>query len=121
MERLPGWVSIRGLHCVGRQGPRDQRDRDHDYRVDVALRSDLANAAARDDVTAAMDISLVAAVVRDEVAARPRELIERMAADVARSLLSHFGEASEVRVRVEKEHPEGLDADSEAVELTLAR
>ncbi len=29
--------------------------------------------------------------------------------------------SDEVRVRVEKPHPEGLDAESEAVELTIAR
>jgi dihydroneopterin aldolase len=122
MDALPGWVAIRGLHCVGRQGVQeDQRAREHEYLVDVALRADLSDAAERDDVAAAMDIAAVAALVRSEIAARPRALIERMAADVAHSLLDSFAEASEVRVRVEKPHPDGLDAESESVELAAMR
>ena len=122
MDTLPGWVAIRGLHCVGRQGVQeDQRAREHEYLVDVALRADLRDAVAQDDVAAAMDISAVAALVRSEIAARPRALIERMAADVAHALLDEFADASEVRVRVEKPHPDGLDADAESVELAASR
>jgi len=122
MDALPGWVAIRGLHCVGRQGVQEeQRAREHEYVVDVALRADLHDAAEQDDVAAAMDIAAVAALVRREIAARPRALIERMAADVAHSLLDSFTDASEVRVRVEKPHPDGLGADAESVELAATR
>jgi dihydroneopterin aldolase len=122
MEALPGWVAIRGLHCVGRQGVQDfLRADEHEYLVDVALRADLRDAAAQDDVAAAMDIAAVAATVREEIASRPRALIERMAADVAHALLDKFADASEVRVRVEKPHPDGLDAEAESVELAATR
>jgi hypothetical protein len=36
-------------------------------------------------------------------------------------MLDRFAAADEVRVRVEKQEPEGLDADAESVELRLAR
>jgi dihydroneopterin aldolase len=122
VDALPGWVSIRGLRCTGRQGVQDfERAREHEYLVDVALRADLRDAAEQDDVSAAMDISAVAALVRGEIASRPRALIERMAADVAQALLAHFAAATEVRVRVEKPHPDGLDADAESVELAATR
>jgi dihydroneopterin aldolase len=122
MGALPGWVAIRGLHCIGRQGVQaDQRAREYEYLVDVALRTDLRDAAEQDDVAAAIDIAAVAALVRTEIAARPRALIERMAADVAHALLDKFADASEVRVRVEKPHPDGLDAEAESVELAATR
>src|SRR5437667_2376400 len=122
MPALPGRIEIRGLRCRGRQGvtPADQQQA-HDYLVDVALSVDIADAVAKDDLAAALDISQVAACVRQEVARRPRALVERITADVARALLARFERVSEVTVRVEKPEPAGLDAAAEAVELTLAR
>ncbi|PYQ83418.1 MAG: hypothetical protein DMG02_33750 [Acidobacteria bacterium] len=110
---LPGRIVIRGLRCRGRQGttPIEQQQA-HDY---------LADAVARDNLAAALDISEVAACVREEVARRPRVLVERITADVARALLARFERVSEVTLRVEKPEPAGLDAAAEAVELTLAR
>lgn len=121
-SELPGRILIRGLRCRGRQGPApaDQQQA-HDYLVDVALSVDIAGAVARDDLAAALDISEVAACVREEVARRPRVLLELVVADVARALLERFKRVTEVRVKVEKPEPEGLDAAAEAVELTLAR
>ena len=122
MPALPGRIEIRGLRCRGRQGitSADQQQA-HDYLVDVALSVDIADAVAKDDLAAALDISEVAACAREEVARRPRALVERITADVARALLDRFAEVTEVRVRVEKPEPVGLDAAVEAVELTIAR
>ncbi len=122
MPQLPGRIVIRGLRCRGRQGPTpaDQQQA-HDYLVDVELAADIANAVERDELAAAVDIAEVASCVRDEVARRPRVLLERMTADVARRLLERFAVVTEVRVRIEKPEPEGLDAAAEAVELTIAR
>src|SRR5437762_12983371 len=117
---LPGRIVIRGLRCRGRQGitPTEQQQA-HDYLVDVSLSVDIAEAVERDNLAAALDISEVAACVREEVARRPRVLLERMAADLARALLQQFEHVSDVRVRVEKPEPAGLDAAAEAVELTI--
>jgi dihydroneopterin aldolase len=122
MPSLPGRIVIRGLRCRGRQGPTpaDQQQA-HDYLVDVALSVDIADAVARDELAAAVDIAEVASCVRDEVARRPRVLLERMTSDVARALLERFDRVTEVRVKVEKPEPDGLDAAAEAVELTIAR
>jgi 7,8-dihydroneopterin aldolase/epimerase/oxygenase len=121
-SELPGRIIIRALRCRGRQSPTaaDQQQA-HDYLVDVALSVDIASAVAEDDLAAALDISEVAACVREEVARRPRVLVERIAADVARELLGRFERVTEVSVKVEKPEPEGLDAAAEAVELTIAR
>jgi len=122
MPEMPGRILIRGLRCRGRQGttPADQQQA-HDYLVDVTLSVDIADAVARDDLAAALDISSVAACVREEVARQPRVLVERITSDVARALLERFSRVTEVRVKVEKPEPDGLDAAAEAVELTIAR
>src|SRR5438105_6096870 len=119
---LPGRILIRGLRCRGRQGttPIEQQQA-HDYLVDVSLSVDIAEAVAKDELAAALDISEVAACVREEVARRPRVLVERITADVARALLARFERVTEVTLRVEKPEPAGLDAAAEAVELTVAR
>ena len=122
MPEMPGRILIRGLRCRGRQGttPADQQQA-HDYLVDVTLSLDIADAVAKDDLAAALDISEVAACVREEVARRPRVLLERVTSDVARALLERFERVTEIRVKVEKPEPDGLDAAAEAVELTIAR
>jgi dihydroneopterin aldolase len=122
MPSLPGRIFIRGLRCRGRQGPTAaDQEQAHDYLVDVEFSVDLADAVARDELAAALDIAEVASCVRDEVARRPRVLVERMAADVAHALLKRFEKVTEVRVKVEKPEPRGLDAAAEAVELTITR
>jgi dihydroneopterin aldolase len=119
---LPGRIVIRGLRCRGRQGTTPiEEQQAHDYLVDVSLSVDIAEAVAKDDLAAALDFSQVAACVREEVARRPRALVERITADIARALLARFERVSEVRVKVEKPEPAGLDAAAEAVELTIAR
>src|SRR5712691_7285222 len=94
---LPGRIVIRGLRCRGRQGttPNEQQQA-HDYLVDVSLSVDVAEAVAKDDLAATLDISEVAACVREEIARRPRVLVERIAADVARALLARFEPVAEV-------------------------
>ena len=120
MNELPGRIFIRGLRCQGRQGPTPaDQQHVHDYLVDIAVSVDIADAVARDDLAAALDIAELASCVRDEVARRPRVLLERVAADVARAVIERFERVAEVRVTIEKPQPDGLDAAAEAVEVSL--
>ena len=115
-------MEIRSLRCRGRQGTTpEERALEHEYLVDVVIRTDLAEAVRADDLASALDISVLAKVVREAVAERPRTLVERITFDVARSVLAHFPAVSEARVRVLKPDPDGLDAEAEAVELVLRR
>ena len=120
MNELPGRIFIRGLRCRGRQGPTAaDQEQLHEYIVDIAVSVDIAEAVARDDLAAALDIAELASCVRDEVTRRPRVLLERVAADVARAVIERFERVSEVSVRIEKPEPDGLDAAAEAVEVSL--
>lgn len=117
-----GTIAIHGLRCRGRQGTTDEeRAREQDYLVDIWVRANVARAVATDDLADALDISAIAARVRAAVAERPRTLVERITADVARALLERFPEVTEARVRVTKPEPRGLGAAAESVELVLAR
>jgi dihydroneopterin aldolase len=119
---MEGAIEIKALRCAGRQGTTpEERAREQVYLVDVVVRTDLAEAVRADDIASALDISQLARVVREAVAERPRALVERITFDVARSVLARFPAVSEARVRVLKPQPEGLDAESEAVELVLRR
>ena len=121
-DEVRGWVSIRGLRCTARQGTTPQeRERESDYLVDVSVHADLRAAVEGDDLTEAIDIAAIAATVREEMSRRPRALVERMAADVAAALLARFAEADQVRARVEKQEPDGLEAAAESVEIALTR
>jgi len=117
-----GVIEIRGLRCRGRQGTSEaERAEEQDYVVDVWVRADVARAIEKDDVAFATDISRIAETVRAAISERPRALVERTTHDVARALLERFREVSEARVKVTKPRPAGLDADAEAVEITLRR
>ncbi len=119
---MEGTIEIKALRCRGQQGTTaEERARKQVYLVDVVVRTDLADAARTDDLASALDISLLAKVVREAVADRPRALVERITFDVARAVLARFPAVSETRVRVLKPEPEGLDASAEAVELVLRR
>ena len=119
---MEGTIEIRSLRCRGRQGTTpEERALEQEYLVDIVVRTDLADAVRADDISAALDISVLAKVVRESVAERPRALVERITFDVARSVLARFPAVSETRVRVLKPEPDGLDAEAEAVELVLRR
>ena len=119
---MEGSIEIKALRCRGRQGTTpDERTREQQYLVDIIVHTDLADAVRADDLASALDISLLAKVVREAVAERPRALVERITFDVARSVLARFPAVSETRVRVLKPEPDGLNAGAEAVELVLRR
>lgn len=119
---MEGTIEIRSLRCRGRQGTTaEERASEQHYLVDIVVRTDLADAVRTDALASALDISVLASVVREAVAERPRALVERITFDVARSILARFPAVSEARVRVLKPRPEGLDAEAEAVELVLRR
>ncbi|TMC57283.1 MAG: cystathionine gamma-synthase [Chloroflexi bacterium] len=68
---LPGWITIRGLRCDGRQGvAAERRAQSSEYLVDISCHSDLSRAVALDDLAAAVDIAAIAATVRRRRARR---------------------------------------------------
>src|SRR5207248_1083366 len=120
-QLIPAVAAERAENVAG-ETFRMKADKDGFGAVELATRErDDLGAVETEGIAAALDSSEVASCVRDEVARRPRVLLERMTSDVAQALLGRFGRVTEARVKVEKPEPDGLDAAAEAVELTLAR
>lgn len=91
------------------------------FSVDVELAVDLAAAAVSDDVRATIDYGQVAARIVAVCTAERVNLLERLAARVAQTVLGEFG-CEEVRVRVRKLTPpmDGVQAIP-GVEITRRR
>jgi dihydroneopterin aldolase len=117
-----GRLRLRGLRCTGRHGSSPEtRAVESTYLVDVSAQTDLAPAARSDDLADAVDLAALAATVREVVGGPSRVLLETVVVAIAHALLERFPAVQEVRVRVRVPAPAGLDADEEAIEVTLAR
>jgi dihydroneopterin aldolase len=119
---LDGELEIRGMRCQGRHGayPGEQ-DQPRLFLVDLEVRTDLSPAATTDLLDQALDIAALAETVREVVAGPPCALLERVALDVARSVLRRFPSVEQARVRIRKPEPPGLEAAEESAALTLRR
>jgi dihydroneopterin aldolase len=121
-RRLMGWLHLRGLRCVGRHGAyAGEQEIERVFVADVAVRLDLGAATDQDTLDSTLDFAALGTVVRQVVSGRPRTLLETVAVDAARDVLRRFPAVQEVRVRLGKSHPPGLDAEEEAAEVTLGR
>jgi len=120
--RLEGWLEIRGLRCEGRHGAYEgERERTVTFLVDIEVRVELGAAVARDALDATLDLAALAATARQIVGGPSRMLLERVSADLAHAILERFPAVREVRVRVAKPEPPGLDAAAEAAAISLVR
>ena len=120
---MRGWVELRGLRCLGQHGayPEERAASPRPFVVDVAVQTDVAAAAESDDLGDALDLAALAETVRQVVNGEPRALLEALALDAAGRVLRRFPAAEQVRVRVAKPDPPGLDAAEEAVSLEVSR
>lgn len=111
------------MRFYGRHGAHpDERELGQTYRVDVAVAHDLARAGKSDALADTIDYGVVHAIAREVVEGEPRELLERVAAEIASRILSQTT-ADAVRVRLAKPHPPiaGADVDEAAVEIERHR
>jgi dihydroneopterin aldolase/2-amino-4-hydroxy-6-hydroxymethyldihydropteridine diphosphokinase len=108
-----GTVELLGLRTRGRHGVlAAERALGQDFAADVVLHVDVAAAAARDDLAAAVDYSRVAADVHAVLAGEPVDLLETLATRVADACLRHRGvRAVEVAVHKPQAPLEGPFAD----------
>ncbi|GIU74134.1 MAG: 7,8-dihydroneopterin aldolase [Bryobacteraceae bacterium] len=115
-------VIVSGARLAARIGVSEQeRAAAQELVVDVELETDTREAARTDDVRNAIDYAAVHALLAATAAARPRALVETLAADLAGAVLESFP-ARGVRVLVRKPgalRPQG--ADWAGVEITRRR
>jgi dihydroneopterin aldolase len=110
-EEVTGTVSIRDLRVATIIGVFDwERETEQSLVFAVDMASDVAAAAARDDIAAALDYSSVARTIKTVVIEGKFRLIETAAEQVAQRLIGDFG-LTWVRVEVVKPIPsEGYTA-----------
>lgn len=109
-------IHVRGLKVRAPVGVFEWERRMHrTLRIDLAMSTDAAVAAAEDRLDRALDYDRVCALVREQVASESCQLIETVAESLARCILRDF-RIAEVAVTVRK--PGALpDAEEVAVEL----
>jgi dihydropteroate synthase len=124
-QRRPagGRLAIEELRCIAHLGvSEEERARAQEVTVSVEAAFDPAPAAAGDRFERAPDYVAVTETVREEIAARPRALLETLASEIGAALLARFAPLAEVRVRLAKPAvAELVDAAEVAVEATSRR
>ena len=100
---------VQGIELVGRHGiyP-EEGEAGNRFRVDVAIRGDLAAAADSDDIDDTIDYQGVVRLVSEVNRRRRFNLIESFAGALADGLLDRFPRGEEVFVRVRKLAPMNL-------------
>lgn len=98
-------IALEGLHFYGYHGfyEEEQIIGNH-YYVDVYLTTNIARAAATDDLYATINYEVVYFICQSEMR-KPTNLLETLAQSIAERLAGHFDKVQEVRVRVRKMNP----------------
>ena len=82
-------IELRGLTVRGNHGVFDHERRDgQDFVVDITVWIDLAAAAASDDLNDTFDYGVLAKRAADIVAGPARDLIETVAAEIAKDVMT---------------------------------
>jgi dihydroneopterin aldolase len=95
-------IHICDLEVFYRVGvPAEERARPQRLLIDVQMHSDFTAAAATDDLIRTIDYFAVTQRLKNFGEGREWKLIEKLAADIARTILEEFG-PTRVRVEVKK-------------------
>lgn len=122
-DPYPDRLSLLGMHFEARHGVHEwEKENAQPFEIDLVLHANLTDAAARDSLEATVDYGPLFDLVRAIVEGPPRDLIETLAAAIARAALAatdpRLVGAVEVRVRKPKAP---IDGAFDAVEVALIR
>lgn len=114
-------IELRGMAFQGRHGAR-AREREHaqEFKVDLEVECDIDQPAESDDLAEAIDYTKLREIVREVVEGPHVNLIETLAAKIARRVLEERGVTS-VSVRVAKRPQSMQPIDSAAVHIKRTR
>lgn len=101
-EVMADKIILQGMEFYGYHGTLPpERELGQRFAVDLELFLDLAEAGRLDDLSATVDYAKVFALVEELVTGPARQLLERLAEDIAAAVLERFP-VEEVLVRVKK-------------------
>ncbi|MDQ6876823.1 MAG: dihydroneopterin aldolase [Candidatus Dormibacteraeota bacterium] len=114
-------IVLDGMVFNGRHGVRPaEREQAQEFKVDIALDSDLVQAGRSDRVEDTIDYRQVRAIAKDVVEGESVKLIETLAARIAERVLD-LKRVSAVSVRVAKRPENMRPIDAAAVEIKRTR
>ena len=97
-------ISITGIKAFGFHGVLDhERKNGQDFIADIEFTYKTDKAIKTDDIKFAIDYGLVAQLVKSLIEGTPQNLIEKLADDIAKSLLKSF-KIDSVKVVLHKPH-----------------
>ena len=116
-------IIIKGMKVFGYHGTKpEEQANGQDFIIDVEIKLDLKKAGLSDNVDDSLDSSLVYSMVKYIAKNNVFRLIEHLADNIAREILSRNEKAMEVMVRIMKpDAPLTGEFDSIGVEYVLGR
>lgn len=115
-------IALKGVRAFGYHGvlPEERRE-GQEFVVDAVIHTDVAPAAASDDLTLTVDYSQVGAAIVAHITGEPHDLIETLAERIASTCLQFSG-VDEVTITVHKpQAPVGVPFEDVAVTVTRSR
>lgn len=96
-------IKMMNMRFYGHHGvlPEEQQN-GQDFLIDVEISADLRKAAQTDDLADSVDYSQVYGIIKNITKNNVFRLIERLADNIAREILTGFDNVREVAVRVKK-------------------
>ena len=113
-------IRIINLKIPGRHGVYEfEKEKDGLFELDVELFLDLKSAGKSDDLSKTVNYGEAVGIIKEVFNSKDRNLIESVAEDIARELLSKYT-ISKVMIRIRKPHAP-ISADFDTVEVELER
>src|SRR2546421_12254219 len=114
-------IELRGMSFQGRHGVRPaEREQPQEFRVDIELEADLAEAGRTDRLADTVDYTAVRAAARAVIEGEPRKLLESLASAIAERVLA-LPRVESVSVRVAK-HPASMQPiEAAAIRINRTR
>lgn len=116
-------IFIKGMKVFGYHGTRpEEQANGQDFIIDVEMSLDLKKAGHSDDIKDTVDCYQIYAMTKNIVKNNIFRLIERLADNIAREILSKNNNVEEVKVRIMKpDAPLTGEFESIGAELVLTR
>jgi dihydroneopterin aldolase len=113
-------IRIINLKIPGRHGVYEfEKEKDGLFELDVELFSDLKSAGKSDDLAKTVNYGEAVEIITEVFNSKDRNLIESVAEDISRELLSKYT-ISKVIIRIRKPHAP-ISANFDTVEVELER
>ena len=114
-------VFIEGLELRGKHGAFDfEREKGNDFLLDIRLYASLTAAAQADDLQQALDYNLAVEIARKVMEGPSVNLVEKLAEQIAGSLMVAFPAAQRVELKLSKLNPP-MDVKARAGGVEISR